>query len=177
MSNLERDLHEDICRQQVFSTLYNKYAKELHDYLYYKYGERLNPSDKAQEAFIKLWENCKKVKPASARAFLYKVANNMMLNEIKHQKVVLKYQKEKPQTHTNENPEFLLEQEEYLKKYQAALADLTEEQRVAFLLNKVEGKKHEEIATMLGVTRKVVEYRIYSAFDSLKKALHGFKIK
>ena len=157
--------------------MYNKYAKELHDYLYYKYGERLDPNDKAQEAFVKLWENCKKVKPGSARAFLYKVANNMMLNELKHQKVVLKYQKEKPKSHTNENPEFLLEKEEYLKRYQAALARLTEEQRVAFLLNKVEGKKHEEIATMLGVTRKVVEYRIYSAFDALKKALDGFKIK
>ena len=175
--NLEKDLHEDICEEKVFSVLYNKYAKELHDYLYYKYGERLNPNDKAQEAFIKLWENCVKVKPGSARAFLYKVANNMMLNELKHQKVVLKYQKEKPNSHTNETPEFLLEKDEYYKRYQAALAGLSEEQRVAFLLNKVEGRKHEEIATMLGVTRKVVEYRIYSAFDALKKALGGFKIK
>ena len=174
---MEKDLHEDICEQKVFSVLYNKYSKELHDYLYYKYGERLDPNDKAQEAFVKLWENCKKVKPGSARAFLYKVANNMMLNELKHQKVVLKYQKEKPKSHTNENPEFLFEKEEYLKRYQAALARLTEEQRVAFLMNKVEGKKHEEIAKMLGVTRKVVEYRIYSAFDALKKALDGFKIK
>lgn len=174
---MEKELHEDVCERKIFSGLYNKYAKELHDYLYYKYGEDLNPNDKAQEAFIKLWENCKKVKFSSARAFLYKVANNMMLNELKHRKVVLKYQKQNPKNYTNEDPEFLLEQEEYLKRYQAALADLSEEQRTAFLLNKVEGKKHEEIANMLGVTRKVVEYRIYSAFDSLKKSLEGFKIK
>lgn len=174
---MEKELHEDICDQKVFEGIYNRYAKELHDYLYYKYGEQLSPGDKAQEAFIKLWENCKKVGLSSARAYLYKVANNMMLNEAKHRKVVLRYQKEKPKSYTNENPEFLLEKEEYLKKYQTALAELSEEQRVAFLLNKVEGKKHEEIATMLGVTRKVVEYRIYSAFDALKKALEGFKIK
>ena len=54
---------------------------------------------------------------------------------------------------------------------------VTEEQRVAFLLNKVEGKKHAEIAELLGVTRKVVEYRIYSAFNILKKELEAFKIK
>lgn len=174
---MNKDLHEDICDQNVFSGIYNKYAKELHDYLYYKFGDRLNPNDKAQEAFVKLWENCKKVRPSSARAYLYKVANNMMLNEIKHQKVVLRYHQEKPRGHTNENPEFLMEEEEYLKKYEAVLSSLTEEQRVAFLLNKVEGKKHEEIAEILGVTRKVVEYRIYSAFDALKSALEGFKIK
>ncbi|MGI9546886.1 MAG: RNA polymerase sigma factor [Flavobacteriaceae bacterium] len=174
---MNKELQEDICDQNVFSGIYNKYAKELHDYLYYKFGDRLNPNDKTQEAFIKLWENCKNVLPSSARAYLYRVANNMMLNEIKHQKVVLRYQHEKPRKHTNENPEFLMEHEEYLKKYQDALSKLSEEQRVAFLLNKVEGKKHEEIATMLGVTRKVVEYRIYSAFNTLKKALEGFKIK
>ena len=174
---MNRDLLEDICEERVFSGIYNKYAKELHDYLYYKYGEKLSPNDKAQEAFVKLWENCSKVKPSSARAFLYKVANNLMLNEIKHQKVVLRYQQNKPKDYTNESPEFILEKEEYAKKYQQALSELTEEQRVAFLLNKVEGKKHEEIAQMLGVTRKVVEYRIYSAFDALKSALEGFRIK
>jgi RNA polymerase sigma-70 factor (ECF subfamily) len=174
---LNKDLHEDICDQKIFSGVYEKYARELHDYLYYKYGLNLDPKDKAQEAFIKLWENCDKVKLTSARAFLYKVANNLMLNEIKHQKVVLRYQKEKPKSYTTENPEFLMEKDQYLKKYQSVLGELTEEQRVAFLLNKVEGKKHEEIATMLGVTRKVVEYRIYSAFKALKEGLEGFKLK
>ena len=174
---MNRDLQEDICDKQVFSGIYNKYSKELHDYLYYKYGDKLGPNDKTQEAFIKLWEHCKKVTLSSARAFLYKVANNMMLNEIKHQKVVLRYQQHKPSEHTEEDPEFIMRKDEYLKQYQAALAKLTEEQRVAFLLNKVEGKKHEEIATMLGVTRKVVEYRIYSAFNVLKNNLEGFKIK
>ena len=174
---MKKDLQEDICDQNIFSSIYNRYAKELHDYLYYKFGERLSPNDKAQEAFVKLWENCKKVKASSARAYLYKVANNLMLNEAKHQKVVLRYQQERPKSYTNENPEYLLESKEYSKKYQEALSKLSEEQRVAFLLSKVEGKKHEEIAEMLGVTRKVVEYRIYSAFDALKSALQGFKIK
>ena len=64
-----------------------------------------------------------------------------------------------------------------LEKYKNVLASLKEEQRVAFLLNKVEGKKHSEIAEMLGVTQKVVEYRIYTAFNILKKELENFKIK
>lgn len=173
---MAKELHKDICEKEIFSGIYNKYSKDLHNFLYYKYGEELNPNDKAQDAFVKLWENCKKVKLSMAKAFLYKVANNMMLNEIKHQKVVLRHQKLKPRDYTNETPEFLMEKEQYFKKYQRALSMLSGEQRVAFMLNKVEGKKHEEIAEMLGITRKVVEYRIYTAFSILKNELEGFKI-
>ncbi|MGB5459811.1 MAG: sigma-70 family RNA polymerase sigma factor [Eudoraea sp.] len=173
---MPKELHKDICEQEIFSGIYTKYSKDLHNFLYYKYGEELNPNDKAQDAFVKLWENCKKVKMSMAKAFLYKVANNMMLNEIKHQKVVLRHQKLKPKDYTHETPEFLMEKEQYFKKYQQVLSRLSEEQRVAFMLNKVEGKKHEEIAEMLGITRKVVEYRIYTAFSILKNELVGFKI-
>lgn len=174
---MKRNLHSDLCSEQIFSKVYEKHSKDVHDFLYYKYGERFNPSDKAQEAFIKLWEHCKKVTWDTARSFLFTVANNMMLNEIKHQKVVLRHQKIERKNYTNENPEFLMEKEQYFLKYQRALANLTEEQRVAFTLSKIEGKKHSEIAEMLGVTQKVVEYRIYSAFDKLKSELKEFRIK
>lgn len=177
MLKLSKDLKENICEETVFERVYNKYSKDLNDFLYYKYGAQYNPSDKAQDAFMKLWDNCKKVTLSKAKSFLFTVANNMMLNEIKHQKVVMKFEKETPKKYTNETPEFLLEKEQYFERYQAVLESLTEEQRVAFLLSKVEGKKHAEIAEMLGVTKKVVEYRIYSAFDKLKEGLDDFKIK
>lgn len=168
---------ENICSEKLFSSLYERHSKDVRDFLYYKFGDHLNPGDKMQDAFVKLWENCKKVTMESAKSFLFTVANNLMLNEVKHQKVVLKYQKLKPKEYTKEDPEFILRQEQYLQQYQAALGKLTEEQRVAFTLSKIEGKKHAEIAEMLGVTQKVVEYRIYSAFKVLKEELQGFKLK
>ena len=174
---MSKNLSENICEEATFERIYNKYSDDVHNFLYYKYGAEYNPRDKAQEAFIKLWDNCKQVTFAKAKSFLFTVANNLMLNEIKHQKVVLKYQKNKPTHYTNETPEFIMEQEQYLEKYKNVLASLKEEQRVAFLLSKVEGKKHSEIADMLGVTQKVVEYRIYAAFNILKKELENFKIK
>ncbi|MEO1031141.1 MAG: RNA polymerase sigma factor [Bacteroidota bacterium] len=174
---MPKNLTENICEEVVFERIYNKYSNDVHDFLYYKYGAQFNPRDKAQEAFIKLWDNCKQIPFTKAKSFLFTVANNMMLNEIKHQKVVLNHQKTKAKHYTNETPEFILEQDQYLEKYNKVLSGLKEEQRVAFLLNKVEGKKHSEIADMLGVTQKVVEYRVYSAFNILKKELENFKIK
>jgi len=166
---------DNVCDEKIFSTIYNDYAKDLHDYLYYKYGDQFDPNDKVQEAFIKLWDKCKDVTFEKAKGFLFMVAKNMMLNEIKHKKIVLKHQKIKPKDYTNEDPEFLLEKEQFLEKYQRALTKLTEEQRTIFLLNKVEGKKHQEIADMLGISKRVVEYRIYTAFSVIKSEIKEFK--
>jgi len=174
---LPRELEESICKATVFERIYNTFAKDLHDYLYYKYGEKFDPRDKTQEAFMKLWDHCNKVTISKAKSFLFTVANNMVLNDIKHEKVVLRYKQLSPKRYNNETPEFLMEKEQFLERYQNVLENLSEEQRTAFLLSKVEGKKHSEIAELLGVTQKVVEYRIYTAFGILREELDGFKIK
>ncbi|SDS19250.1 RNA polymerase sigma-70 factor, ECF subfamily [Formosa sp. Hel1_31_208] len=174
---MAKSLHQDICDKLRFSKLYEKYAQSLSNILLYKYGNLLNPSDKVQDAYIKLWENCAKVAPEAAKSYLYTVANNMMLNEVKHQKVVFKYQQVKPKDYTNETPEFILRKKEFLKRYEGVLSNLKEEERIAFLLSKVDGKTHREIAEFLGVTKKVVEHRIYAAFNKLKDQLEEFKRK
>ncbi|MEH0153551.1 sigma-70 family RNA polymerase sigma factor [Limibacter armeniacum] len=163
--------NEHVCEEKVFNELFRKYAKEIHDFLYYKYGESNNPSDLVQEAFIKLWDNCQKVIPSKARAFLYTVANNQMLNELSKKKTVLKYQQQDQKQYSNESPEFVMQEKEYTERLKAAIEDLTEEQRIVFMLNRIDGKKHQEIADMLNISRKAVEKRLYKAIDSLKKKM------
>lgn len=171
---MAKSLHNNVCDKLRFSKLYEKYAQSLSNILYYKYGDLLNPSDKVQDAFIKLWENCAKVAPEAAKSYLYTTANNMMLNEVKHQNVVLKHQKVKPKDYTNESPEFELRKKEFLNRYETVLSNLKEEERTAFLLSKVDGKTHKEVAEILGVTKKVAEHRIYAAFKKLKSQLEEF---
>ncbi|MCG8308105.1 MAG: RNA polymerase sigma factor [Cytophagales bacterium] len=162
---------DNVCDEQLFNELFRKYSKDLHDFLYYKYGKGHNPGDLVQEAFIKLWNNCAKVAKEKAKSFLFTVANNQMLNELSRQKTVLTYAQHRPKDYTNESPEFLLEENEYMNRLQAAIERLTEEQRVAFLLNRIEGKKHKEIAEMLGISRKAVEKRIYTALNKLRASV------
>lgn len=170
---MSKQLHDNICEDHLFSSIFNKYSKNLHDFLYYKFGSNLNPKDKVQEAFIKLWQNCAKVSPEKAKSFLFTTANNLMLNEVTHQKVVLKYQQTKPKSYTNENPEFLMQETEYMNKLESAISNLTEAQRTAFLLNRIEGKRFKEIALLLDISTKAVEKRIYGALKKLRKEIEG----
>ncbi|MBC2844739.1 RNA polymerase sigma factor [Winogradskyella flava] len=174
---MPKSLHPDICDKLRFSKLYEKYAQTLSNILLYKYGDILNPSDKVQEAFIKLWENCTKVKPEAVKTYLYTTANNMMLNEVKHQNVKFKYQQIKPKDYTNESPEFVMRKKEFSNRFEQVLSKLKEEERVAFLMSKVDGKTHKEIAETLGITKKVAEHRIYAAMKYLKNNLEELNKK
>jgi RNA polymerase sigma-70 factor (ECF subfamily) len=166
---MEKQLHENICKEHIFTSIFNKLSTDLYQFLYYKFGSTLNPKDKVQEAFVKLWQNCAKVTPDNAKSFVFTTANNLMLNEAAHQKVVLKHKQIKPKAYTNESPEFILETTEYNAKLQRALANLTEAQRVAFMMNRVEGKRFKEIAALLNISVKAVEKRIYGALEKLRK--------
>ena len=165
-----------ICDENLFSAFFKNNVKSLRNYLYFKFGNEEQSNDMAQEAFIKLWENCSDVPPEKAKSFLYTVANNASLNQIAHQKVVLNYSKNNSLTdRTNVSPEFIIEENEFKIKLEKAIADLTEGQRIAFLLNRIEGKKYAEIAVMLDISVKAVEKRIHGALISLRANIEHFK--
>jgi len=168
---MELNRRDNICDESIFDELFRSHSKELHNFLYYKYGEDNNPGDLVQEAFLKLWDNCHKITLDKARSFLFTVANNQMLNELSKKKTVINYAKQKPKDHTLESPEYIMEENEYMDRLQNAIENLTEEQRTAFLLNRIEGKKHKEIAEMLGISRKAVEKRIYKALDKIREKI------
>lgn len=172
---MQMDKTVNVCEEEVYNSLFLKHGKNLHDFLYYKFGAGNNPADIVQETFLKLWRKCKDVIPEKAKSFLFTVANNSMLNEIAKKKTALDYQKTPIKSTTNESPEYVFEEHEYMEQLKDALNSLSADQRMTFMLNRVEGKKHAEIADMLGISRKAVEKRIYTSLKILRKKL-GDKI-
>lgn len=167
---------QGICKESVFSSFFKSHAKALRNYLYYKFGNEDQAEDMTQEAFIKLWQNCADVPVEKAKSYVYTIANNASLNVIAHQKVVLNYAKSAPNKDTtNENPEFLLEEDQFKTKLVTAIQNLNETQRVAFLMHRIDGKKYAEIASELDISVKAVEKRIHLALVELRKEFDHFK--
>jgi len=173
---MKKDTPAGICEELTYAAFFKNHARALRNYLYYKFGNEEQADDVTQEAFIKLWENCANVPPEKAKSFLYTVANNTTLNQIAHQKVVLEYSKRNVNHDTNnQDPEFLLEEEQFKVKLQKAIANLSEAQRTAFLMHRIDGKKYHEIAQILDISVKAVEKRIHGALLQLRKEIDNFR--
>lgn len=164
-----------VCEESTFTKIFKDYAKSLHSYLFYKTGNHDLSEDLTQEAFTKLWQNCASVIPQSAKGYVFKTANNLLINNHNHQKVVLKFEKLPHSDRSNESPEFLLEEKELKTKLENAIADLPEKQRVVFLMSRIEKKTYKEIAAFLGISKQAVEKRMYNALDQLRKISKNIK--
>jgi RNA polymerase sigma-70 factor (family 1) len=166
-----------LCEESHFNSFYLQHIRAVNNFAFYKCGDKSASLDYVQDAFAKIWENCAAIDFAKAKTYLFTTVNNLFLNTIRHQKVVLSYAKASPYLdRTNQNPQYLLEEEEFKTKLQAVIADLSEDQREVFLLNRIEDKKYREIAELLDISQKTVEKRMSGALKILREKIKEVKI-
>ncbi len=162
---------ENICDTKVFKKLFEKYAKDLKRYIYFKTQDVNLTEDIIQETFVKLWDRCDSVNYLKVKSYLYTVATNIFLNHIRHEKVKKVYQSNYVKGSTNETPEFVLLEKEFLEKIEKAIKDLPPLQREVFLLSRIEKKKYKEMAEILQISVKAVEKRMHLALKDIKQKI------
>ena len=161
----------NICQSQNFENIYKTYAKDIRQFLFFKTQNIERAEDLMQDVFIKLWDNCNKVDYDKVKSYMFTTANNMFLNEVKHEKIVRKYNKLYKEEKTNESPEFIMLEKEFMDKLETTISKLAEKQREGFLLNRIEKKKYKEIANQLGISLKAVEKRMHQALLVMRKEI------
>ena len=163
--------NKSVCEKKNYEVIFDNHFESMRNYMYYKCGDLQQAEDIVQDSFIKLWKNCAKVIFEKAKSYLYTIANNAFLNEVAHKKVVLQYEKGYSRSSDNQDPEFLLEEKEFMHKLQSVINSLPEKQREVFLLSRVEKKKYVEIAEITGISVKGVEKRMSQALIILRKKI------
>ena len=161
----------NICQSQNFENIYKTYAKDIRQFLFFKTQNIERAEDLMQDVFIKLWDNCNKVDYDKVKSYMFTTANNMFLNEVKHEQIVRKYNKLYKEEKTNESPEFIMLEKEFMDKLETTISKLSEKQREVFLLNRIEKKKYKEIANQLGISLKAVEKRMHQALLVMRKEI------
>ncbi len=170
MSDL-KDLSGGEFDLSAFKQLFNQYFKQVKNFIYYKLGDVDAAEDITQECFVKVWENRAKVKPESAKSYLYTIANNLTINQLKRQKVIYKFLSRKSKLEHNENPQFQMEVDEFSEHLQNAIASLSEKQRTVFLMNRIDSLTYAEIAVRLEISVKAVEKRMTGALFTLRSTI------
>lgn len=164
-----------ICEEEVYSSIYQAHAEKIRNFLYYKCGDLDKAEDLVQDAFVKLWKKCAEVIYEKVVGFLYTVSGNLFLDQVRSEKVSLKFEKSLlPQTDKND-PQFLLQTEEFRDQIERAISNLPDGQREAFLLNRIDKLTFKEIAQRLEISQTAVEKRISKALANLKERIEELK--
>ncbi|NME67627.1 RNA polymerase sigma factor [Flammeovirga aprica] len=159
--------------EKEFKELFDKYYDSIKSFIYYKIGDIDLSEDIAQETFVKFWESREKVILETVKTYLYTIANNLMLNHIKHGKVVLQFEQKqnKKDGEVETNPEYKMELEEFQSTLDNTINEIPEKSRTVFLMNRIDGLTYGEISERLGVSIKAIEKRMSKALSILRKEL------
>ena len=152
----------------AFKNLYDRYYDAIRNFLYYKSGNIYLAEDLTQDAFMILWKKRESIDPDKVKSYLYTIANNLFLNEVKHQKVVMKFNQQPVSTTSHETPQYVMEESEFRNKLETAISGLPEKNRVVFLMNRIDKLTYKEIADRLGLSVKAVEKRMHKALLELR---------
>lgn len=158
--------------QSEFKGIFDKNFDKIRNYVYFKCGNIEQAEDIAQEAFLKLWEKRSDVKKETMVSYLYRIAHNIFINQVKREQLSFNFQNNNQENDINkESPEYVMELKEFDDKLQKALAKLSEVNRVTFLMNRIDGMKYREIAENLEISVKTVEKRMQTALKQLKETI------
>ena len=155
-----------------YKSIFDKYYGSIKNFLYYRSGELELAEDLTQEVFLKVWEVKHKVRIDTVGVFVYSIANNLFINQYHRNNLKLKFVNNYKSVEKPESPEFVMEMKEFDEKLQKALSDLTEKQRVVFLMNRIDGLTYNEIADFLDISVKAVEKRMQKAIEALYQKLN-----
>lgn len=152
---------------------------ELASWLAKRVRNNDDANDLAQEAFLRMHKFQQSQELDNARAFLFRTANNLAIDEMRRSKVHDKYLSfEMLPEHSDEqddkfapSAERTVSAEQELAKIYEVVDQMPLKVRHAFLLHRGKDLSYSEIATEMGVSTSMVEKYIIEALKLLRKQL------
>lgn len=161
--------------EKAFDMLFRKYYSMLCAYGH-KFVELEEAEECVQDAFLWLWENREvMVVQSSLSSYLFAIVHHRALNRINQKEV-----KSRVENYFCEEMQSLIEDphfyhiEELTRRIQEAVAALPESYREAFVMHRFKDMTYKEIADLLGVSPKTVDYRIQQALKQLRVDLKEY---
>lgn len=150
-------------------------AKSLQYFIFVKVRNSEDAKDIVQDTFIRIWETRHQLNEnLSLKSYAYKIADNLALNYLRHNKVVSNFhQNLEIELLTEETPHLLLEKSEFQNHFLQAIEQLPTQTRIVFLMSRTEDLSYKEISERLNISVKTVESHIGKALKLLRDQLHS----
>jgi RNA polymerase sigma-70 factor, ECF subfamily len=141
-------------------------------------GDREEARDVVQVTFFRVWENRGKFDERwSPNTWIYRIANNLAIDHLRsrqsRERTVEPVRQHLRQVADGRSRRALgsLHDGEVMQIFQELAAELTEKQRMVFLLREVEGLSSQEVGEVLGCRESTVRNHLFNARKLLRREL------
>jgi RNA polymerase sigma-70 factor (ECF subfamily) len=158
--------------EEQFEKAYNDYADAIFRHCYFRVFDRERGKELMQEAFMRAWTYiCDGKKIDNMRAFLYRVANNLIVDEVRKKKEVsLNALQEKgwdPGYDQTPDMQKHIEQGKILK----ALMHMDKEYQEVLIMRYIDGLPPADIAEVMGESANTISVRLHRGIKQLRAYL------
>ena len=173
--------------KDVVDKLVKEHSSALVSFLTRRMKSREDAEDIAQAAYLRLYTLDDVDQLSNAKAFLFQVAANMSIDQIRREVLHKNYIDKETSKVTrdlsamaNVSPEAIslereLEAKETLRLVHSTLKDLPQNARQAFILSRNKGWTYTQIAKQMGVSVSSVEKYILEVLKQLRHAVAEFE--
>ena len=162
----------------AYTEIYNRYFSLLYLHALKRLRDEEAARDLIQDLFTTLWIKREVLTTRTNLSnYLYTAVRNGVFNFIAHQKVASRYINELPDKIEPSEciTDHLARERQLTALIEKEIAELPEKMREIFLLSRVEGLSHKEIAERLGISELTVKTQVKNALRILRGKL-GFII-
>lgn len=157
----------------AFAELYNRYWYVLYQLACQKLRDKETAEELVQELFISLWTKRQTANIRDVRPYLFTALRFSIINHIESQRVHERFvayyesflhQPSTASTHT-------LELDDLTQAIETSLCGLPEKTQQVFRLSRFDQQTIPEIAQLLGLSEKTVEYHLAKALKTVRAGL------
>jgi RNA polymerase sigma-70 factor, ECF subfamily len=160
----------------AFETIFNQYQTAIYNYVYRLMGSAEDAYDLTQDTFLKAYLALPKTSDdLRVGAWLYRIATNVCLDELRHRKLV-KWQPWEafisvfhPSQVAKDSPERDCIDRENTEEVQLILDRLHPKYRLCLILREYHDLSYDEIAEVLNTTRAAVKSLLFRAREEFRQ--------
>jgi RNA polymerase sigma-70 factor, ECF subfamily len=160
----------------AFEELFFTYCQPLIQFACRFVGDINLAEDLVQEVFLKIWSNRQQLNPSlNIKNYLYVAIKNLALKQLRHQKIRRKVHHQLQFYHSRiPTPEELFDSAEIESTVWNTLNELPDKCRLIFSMNRFDKLTYSEIADILNLSVKTIEFHMGHALACLRKKLNHF---
>lgn len=169
----------------AFNRAVSEHADGLKTFAARMLGDSTAAEDVAQDAFLALYRHLELIPPSAFRPWLYRVARNLCLDQLRRRKFKLRLFRDVEKDDDNplipvdlagHRPDQIAEAREMQEQIEAAIEKIPPRFREVFLLCELQGLSYEDASAILGCPVKTISTRLFRARQRFRTAL-GDEVK